>query len=141
MAIICQTAKAFLMRYQFLLTRQWKLPIRGGRSSSLARLGLETNSCMCSAYRWSYWKLGTLTDESSKNASFVSLKSRVPVRRCIGLFFGYVLKFLMLIWKMAFVFHKIRQAITRATFKEIVNKDKYVWRLAFGLKSDVVIFQ
>ena len=42
-----------------------------GEDDHQLRLGLETNSCMCSAYRWSYWKLGT-TDESSKNdASFI----------------------------------------------------------------------
>ena len=52
-----------------------------------------------------------------------------------------MIKFLMLIWKMAFVFHKSKQAITRATFKEIANEDKYVCRLAFALKSDVVICQ
>ena len=36
-------------------------------------------------------------------------KNRVPVRKCIQLCFGYVVDFLMLIRKMAFVFHKSKQ--------------------------------
>ena len=45
----------------------------------------------------------------------------MPVRKCIWLCFGYVIKFLMLICEMAFVFHKSKQALTRATLKKLLK--------------------
>ena len=50
---------------------------------------------------------------------------QVTARKCSLLCFGYVREFLMLIWEMAFVFHKSKQAQTRVTlndFKEIVKR-------------------
>ena len=60
----------------------------------------------------------------------LSLKGRVPVRICIGLCFGYETEFLMLIWKMGIVFHKSKQALTRATLKKLskkINKDDVIF--------------
>ncbi len=48
--------------------------------------------------------------------------SRVPVRKCIWLCFGYVIEFLMLIREMAFVFHKSKQAYSRVTLKNLSEK-------------------
>ena len=37
-----------------------------GEDDHQLRLGLETNSCMCSAYRWSYWKQGRRGDPNNR---------------------------------------------------------------------------
>ena len=37
-------------------------------------------------------------------------KNRVPVKNCVWLCFGFVIEFFMLIWEMAFVFHKSKHA-------------------------------
>ena len=54
------------------------------------------------------------------------IKSPNHTRNCIAkliwLCFEYVIKFLMLIQEMTFVFHKSRQALTRATLKEFTEK-------------------
>ena len=51
-------------------------------------------------------------------------KNRVPTRKCIWLCFRYVIEFLMLIWEMAFVFFKSKQAETRGNLNEIIKDDK-----------------
>jgi len=53
------------------------------------------------------------------------MKNRVPEKKCIWLCFVFLIEFLMLIWEMAFVFHKSKQAKSRVYFKEIVNENKY----------------
>ena len=50
------------------------------------------------------------------------MKARVPVRKCIWLCFGYVIEFLMLIWEMAFAFHKSKLVYTRVPLKKLSKK-------------------
>ena len=49
----------------------------------------------------------------------VKWSNRVSVRICIWLRIGYVIKFLMLICEMIFVFHKSKQSLTRVTLKKL----------------------
>ena len=49
----------------------------------------------------------------------LSTKTLTSVRKCIQLCFRYVIKFLMLIWEMAFVFHKRKQAKTSVSLKKL----------------------
>ena len=46
-------------------------------------------------------------------------KNRVPTRKCIWLCFGYVIEFLMLIRKMAFIFHISKQAEQGVTLMKL----------------------
>ena len=43
----------------------------------------------------------------------------MTVAKCILMCFRYVMKFLMLILEMTFVFHKSKQALTKATLKKL----------------------
>ena len=43
----------------------------------------------------------------------------MTVAKCILMCFRYVKKFLMLILEMTFVFHKSKQALTKATLKKL----------------------
>ena len=47
------------------------------------------------------------------------IKGRVTVAKCILMCFRYVKKFLMLILELTFVFHKSKQALTKATLKKL----------------------
>ena len=49
----------------------------------------------------------------------LSTKTLTSVRKCIWMCCRYVIKFLMLIWEMAFVFHKRKQAKTRVSLKKL----------------------
>ena len=46
---------------------------------------------------------------------------RMPVKKCIGLCFGYFIEVLMLIWEMAFVFHKSNQLSVSYTLSTMQN--------------------
>ena len=54
-----------------------------------------------------------------KNLWNVTRVLRVTVRKCVWLCFGYVIKFLMLILKMVFIFHKSKQAFTRVILTKL----------------------
>ena len=45
----------------------------------------------------------------------------MTVAKCILMCFRYVKKFLMLILEMTFVFHKSKQALTKATLKKLLT--------------------
>ena len=47
------------------------------------------------------------------------IKGRVTVAKCILMCFRYVKKFMMLILELTFVFHKSKQALTKATLKKL----------------------
>ena len=54
--------------------------------------------------------------------NYLYWKAGLHVRKCIWLCFRHVTKFLMLIWQTAFVFHKSKQAKTKATSKKLSTK-------------------
>ena len=60
-----------------------------------------------------------VTFSSSQNLWNVTRVLRVTVRKCVWLCFGYVIKFLMLILKMVFIFHKSKQAFTRVILTKL----------------------
>ena len=52
----------------------------------------------------------------------IKILCRQPIRKCFGLCFGFVIKFQMLIWEMAFVFRKSKQGLTWVNLKKLARK-------------------
>ena len=83
-------------------------------TKAISRIGIK-NYITYPKYSQIHFLTGTLGSGHLKNykkkvGMTQHVLVRVPVRKCIWMCLGYVVEFLMLIWRMTFVLHKSKQA-------------------------------